>query len=121
MSEILTKQIKDVSNNDPPFKLQFEVMKKLNDDEDGLICQISDETGTAKFLFRSDIKKFIQEGNVYIATNVVPLLKDNKITLELVHKTGSLTKEPFILPFKDHTFDLSAKVWPNKEMEAKEA
>lgn len=49
---------------------------------------MSDETGTCKFFFRSEIKKFIQEGKVYTGENVIVEMKDKKIVLELAKYRG---------------------------------
>ena len=109
------KSIKDITFKDSLFKLQFEVIKRLSEEEEGTIFQISDETGTAKFFFGNEVKKHVLEGKVYVATNVQPLLRGQRVILELNKLTGSLTKEPFILPFKDHTFDLSEKEWETED------
>lgn len=69
-----SEYIKDITPKCSAFNLTFEVFKRVTDTETGSVYQISDQTGTCKLRLKPDLVKFIQEGKVYTASNLLPFL-----------------------------------------------
>jgi hypothetical protein len=82
------------------------------------MCRICDETGVADAAFSANVKKHIEENQVYTVKYAEALVVNDKIRIELMkyifdkcRDKGSLIKEPGVIPFKDATFDLSKREW----------
>lgn len=77
------ESIKEINPGEYPLEITFEVLKKLDDKEDGLLCRICDDTGASDAIFQSPIKKYIEEGQVYTARHAIAEVVNAHIRIEL--------------------------------------